>query len=96
MEEYRYDKKELNKIRSAAFEAFVETESGKEFMRAHEIQCKCWRIAGGEKRTLFITYHDTQLNKESLKAHGYSTEAAVSLLFVADKQTKALTPSGWN
>lgn len=89
-------KKELNKIRSAAFEAFVETESGKKFLLAPEIQCKCWRIAEGEKRTLFITYHDTQLNKESLKAHGYSTDAVVSLLFVADKQTKTLTPTGWN
>lgn len=89
-------KKNLNKIRAASYAAFLETEEGKEFLSVPEIQCKCWRIEEGEKRTLFITYYDTQLNKENLKARGHSAEAVVSLLFTADKQTKTLTPSGWN
>lgn len=88
--------KELNKIRTAAYAAFLETDSGKEFLATPEIFCKCWRLEEGEKRTLLITYHDTQINNETLKAHGHSPEASAQLLFSANKQTKTLTPAEWD
>ncbi len=89
-------KKELNKIQTAAYAAFLETDSGKEFLATPAICCKCWGVEEGEKKTLLITYHDTQLNNETLKAIGHSPEASAQLLFSANKQTKTLTPAEWD
>lgn len=68
-------KKGLNALRSAMYSQWITTPDGKSFIASQQDHCKCWRISEGEKRMLVITYYDSQINKESLSANGF-TEAA--------------------
>lgn len=88
-------KKELNTIRTGAYTAWIATEDGQRFIESPYACCKCWRISEGEKRELWITYHDTQINAETLRQKGFSKHADVCYLFEVNRKTKTLTPCGW-
>lgn len=87
-------KKELSAIRHAAYLTWCETEDAKELLKTSYEHFRCWRIIEGEKRTLFHTVFNTQVNKETIRNMGFSDNAAISLLFEVDRKTKTLTPAG--
>lgn len=88
-------KKEFNALRHAMFVEWITTPDGKEFLKSPYDYCKCWRIIEGDRIMRITTFHGTQINRETLKANGFTEEASVTLLFTANRAAKTITPDGW-
>lgn len=88
-------KKEFNALRTTMYAEWITTPDGQAFSKAPYDCCKCWRITEGERRAMLVTYHDSQINRVTLNNHGFTEEADIRLLFVADKKTKCITPAQW-
>lgn len=87
-----FTKKELNRIKTAAFEEFKKSYSDEEFrkMFAGKNIVTAWKISEGEKVKLTITQYDTQINTNTLEEMGFSERATIEKLFLADRQTKCI------
>ena len=88
-------KKELNLIRANAYNEWLATEDGKEFLASSHDHCKMWRISEGTKQAFVMTYFDTQMNKVLLIRNGFSEDADAKCLFEINRKTKTLTPTAW-
>ena len=86
-------KKELNKIKAAAFEEFKKGFSDEEFRNLFaggKNIVTAWRITEETKNKIVITQYDTQINKRTLEQDGFTEAATVEKMFYADRQTKTL------
>lgn len=85
-------KKQLNKIKAVAFEEFKNQYTGEEFKSIFSDVdiVSGWRIEEGTRSKLFLTQHDTQVNKNTLSEMGFTENAKVEKLFFANRKTKTL------
>lgn len=86
-------KKEINAIKAAAYAQWAATETGRELLAKEpgNTPFKCWRVVEGGKVAYMHTTSDTQLNKQTLAAGGFSEAARVDYQFTANRQTKTLS-----
>jgi hypothetical protein len=85
-------KKELNKIKSAAFESFKSqyTKDEWEALFANRNVVIVWKISEGSKVEYWITHYPTQINKSTLTDSGFSEAAKQKCLFYVNRQTKCI------
>lgn len=88
-----FTKKQLNRIKAAAFEEFKNQYTKEEFERMflRKNIVTAWRITEGTESRLLITQYDTQVNTNTLKELGFTKNAKAEKLFTADRQTKTLS-----
>jgi hypothetical protein len=85
-------KKELNKIKAAAFEEFKSHYTDEEFcmLFAGVDVVTVWKVKEGERAAIWVTQYDTQVNKSTLADRGFSEFATVNRLFLANRKTKCI------
>lgn len=88
-------KKEYNSIRTAAYAEWAKSAEAQELLKTSYTTFRCWRITESEKIAMKTTVLDAQINTATLKDMGFTENASVKLLFTANRQTKTLTPDGW-
>lgn len=85
-------KREINEIKSAAYEIWAKSEKAQQLLKT----CSCnsfitYEISEIGKTTEIITVTQrTQVNSWLLKEKGFSENATVKQLFIANRQTKCL------
>ena len=84
-------KKELNEIKSAAFEKFAEQHD--DFCPGNTM-VYCYRVQEGREVKLLLLTAKTQMNSNTLAENGFTDDAVARLLFTVNRKTKTLTPNG--
>lgn len=88
-----FTKKQLNRIKAAAFEEFKSQYAKEEFecMFAGKNIVTAWRITEETESRLLITQYDAQVNMNTLRELGFTESAKIERLFFADRQTRTLS-----
>ena len=86
-------KKELNKYRRLMYEEFIKNHPS----AFTEDQVYIYQIAGNKKSEYHNEYvildYPSQANSNTAKQHGFTDNVTFQLLYVANRQTKTLTPN---
>lgn len=83
-------KKELNEIKSAAFEKFAEQHD--DFCPGSTV-VYCYRVQEGREVKLLLLTAKSQMHHNLLIENGFTDAAEVRLLFTVNRKTKTLTPN---
>lgn len=83
--------KELNAIRSAAFEAFKSQhkDDWNTLFNGNGV-CYVVDVTEGSKREIWTVQHLTQINKQTLTEHGFTENAKSDVLYRVNRQTKQM------
>lgn len=86
-------KKQLNRIKTVAYEEFISQYTPEQL--ATQIFndtniVSVWKLTEGTQNKIIITQHDTQINTSTLRQEGFTENATVKKLFMADRQTKSV------
>lgn len=86
-------KKELNKIKSVAFEEFKSNFTPEEFKNLFSYgndSISVWRVSENRNVKLLITSRRSQMNDNLLLENGFSDLASVEELFSVNRCTKSI------
>lgn len=84
-------KKELNAIKTAAYEAWAQGDDAKKLLSTtNYTMFPVYEISEESKVERVTLALDSQMNYQLLENHGFTKEARVTLLFTANRNTKTL------